>query len=186
MRFERPGRRPGSFRMRRGWLGLKLLALVVGLVLLRSTLNLGLLESSLALGAEREKLHAAERRFDRERIAVERLTALAAIEPRARAAGLVRPPAEAVVLLAAMDPTTFPGARPLGVPGAGALGRWFERAARAARVSSAVASESGTHEIAGSEVGESAPSGAHVRPAALVPDRCEICQRLAAGEEVSH
>lgn len=181
MRFERPGHRPGSFRMRRGLLGLKLLALVVGLTLLRSTLNLCLLESSLALGAEREKLHAAERRFDRERIAVERLTALAAIEPRARAAGLVRPPSEAVMLLAATNPTTFPGARPLGVPGAGALGRWFERAAQAARVSSAVASEPGMHETPDAETG-----GHAAAPRALVPDRCEICQKLALGEEVSH
>jgi hypothetical protein len=167
--------------MRRGLLGLRLLALVVGLTLLRSTLNLCLLESSLALGAEREKLHAAERRFDRERIAVERLTALAAIEPRARAAGLVRPPSEAVMLLAATNPTTFPGARPLGVPGAGALGRWFERAAQAARVSSAVASEPGMHETPAAET-----AGHAAAPRALIPDRCEICQKLALGEEVSH
>ena len=184
MRVERPGRRPGSFRSRRGWLGLPLLAGVVGLVLLRSMMNLALLETSLALGAERQKLGAAERGLDRERVEVERLVALASLEPRARERGLIRPPAESVVLLAAGESTPFPAARPLGVPGAGALGRWFERASRAARVTSAVASE--TPPVAADPKSRAAEAaGGRKREPGLCKD-CDICRALAQGRRVDH
>jgi hypothetical protein len=165
---------------------LPLLAGVVGLVLGRSMLNLALLETSLALGAERQLLGAAERDLDRERIQVEKQIALASLEPRAREQGLVRPPAESVVLLAAGASTPFPAARPLGVPGAGALGRWFERASRAARVPSAVASETPPSSLAPDRGGASAPA-ARERPAA--PDLCagcDICTALATGKRVDH
>ena len=183
MRVERPGRRPGSFRVRRGWLGLPLVALVVGLVLLRSMLNLALLETSLALNTQRRALGVAERALDRERMQVERLVALASLEPRARETGLVRPPAESVVLLAAPESTPFPRARPLGVPGAGALGRWFERASRAARVPSAVASETPP-----SPESPSSPAAGATAPhrELTLCGRCDICRALAQGKSVDH
>jgi hypothetical protein len=182
MRVERPGRRPGSFR-RRGWLGLPVLALVVGLVLLHSMLNLALLETTLALSAERLQLAAAERRLDRERVHVEQLVTLASLEPRARERGLVRPPAESVVLLAARESTPFPAARPLGVPGAGALGRWFERASHAARVSSAQAAES-VPSASATTAGAATPRDP--RAELHLCDRCEICRALAQGKRVDH
>ncbi|HWN81782.1 MAG TPA: hypothetical protein VNM87_06785 [Candidatus Udaeobacter sp.] len=182
MRVERPGHRPGSFRVRRGWLGLPLVALVVGLVLLRSMLNLALLETSLELNTQRKALGVADRALDRERMQVERMVALASLEPRAREHGLVRPPAESVVLLAAPESTPFPRARPLGVPGAGALGRWFERAARAARVPSAVASETPP----AAEPAAPARNGHAVPGAVTLCGRCDICKALAQGKRVDH
>jgi hypothetical protein len=164
---------------------LPLLAGVVGLVLLRSMMNLALLETSLALGAERQKLGAAERDLDREKVQVERLVALASLEPRARERGLIRPPAESVVLLAAGESTRFPAARPLGVPGAGALGRWFERASRAARVTSAVASETPPVAADSDRQAVAKVKVAQRQALGLCPD-CDICHALAQGQRVDH
>ena len=200
-RFRRPGRRPGSRRSGREALVLLVLGSGIGLMFLRSYANLSILQASQTV-AKRERMVAAlEREIDWERVEVERLSAPARIEPRARESGLERPPATSVMLLTARESPPFPGARPLGVPGAGALGRLFRRAATAATVptASAALEEAAGRRFRGSPPPPPPPrskqaaaaqkegltAGEHGGPGER-GSRCQICRALAAGQSVGH
>ncbi len=194
----RPGRRPGGLTPERGLILILVLGSGLGLSFLRSQLNLSILAASRTLAENRRAEAGTERDVDAMRVVVERLGAIDRIEPEGRRAGLERPPAEAVMLLAARAPRSFPGARPLGVPGAGVLGRWFERAVGAARVPTASASSEDGGGTAKRRRGDGQESATDqgtllVHSACRVAgehgergSRCEACRTLAAGESIAH
>jgi hypothetical protein len=178
---------------------LLLLVLVVGigLAFLRSYASLSLLEASETLTKQRQSLEAIERELSWDRVEVQRLTTLARIEPRARKFGLVRPEPQAVILLTTRESLPPPGARPLGGLGSGALGRWFERAAKAATIAQAAAAGSEPVTSGDGSPGMSSRIGAAANPAAGW-DRldageqgrrergCEACRDLAALRSKGH
>jgi hypothetical protein len=156
-----------------------------------------LLDAAQTVEEEKRVLATIEREVDRERMEVEQAIALARIEPRARAAGLDRIEAEAVMLLATGGSQRVPEARPLGAPGAGARGSWFHRVWSAARVAAAAAAveeqekagrTAGGVSSAPSSGGQAVAGASGPAPAAHpVPiDRCDICRARAAGRNVSH
>jgi hypothetical protein len=157
-----------------------------GLVVLRGVTGVTLIDAVQTVEEEKRLLQAIEREVDRERVEVEQLIALARLEPRARANGLDRAAADAVVLLASGEPAGRPEARPLGAPGAGARGSWFDRVWSGARVAAAVAAEKGrvSEEPAAATRAGATPAV----PAGVAPhiDRCDICQARAAGKHVGH
>jgi hypothetical protein len=104
-----------------------------------------------------------------------------------------------VMLLAAHAPQDFPAARPLGVPGAGVLGRWLEQAAQAARVPPAVAAPEESQRGEGRERGRARSPSAAADARSLLDSacqvagehgergtRCEACRALAAGQTIPH
>jgi len=199
---RRPGRRPGSVTPERGAIVLLVLG-GLGLSFLRSHVNLSILGDSQNLAESRRAVASSEREVDRVRVSVERLAAIDRIEPQARRTGFERPLAEAVMLLAARASEPIPEARPLGVPGAGALGRLLERAARAARVPAAAAAPDEAGRRPGrlsrgdreGDRGGSRSGGASLVAAACGVEagehggrgsRCEHCRALAAGQTVGH
>jgi hypothetical protein len=175
----------------------------LGLGFLRSHVNLSILGDSQKLAESRRTVAASERDVDRVRMSVERLAAIDRIEPEARRSGFERPPAEAVMLLSARaSEPPIPEARPLGVPGAGALGRWLERAAKAARVPAAAAEPGEGGRRLGrfsrrDRAGERDPApdraslvaaarGFHAGEHGERGSRCDHCRALAAGQTSGH
>jgi hypothetical protein len=201
---KRPGRRPGRVMPERAAAALLLLGSGLGLSFLRSHVNLSILEASQKLAECRRTVASSEREVDRTRVSVERLAAIDHIEPKARKTGFGRPPAEAVMLLAARASAPFPEARPLGLPGAGALGRWLEQAAKSARVPAAAAAldETGRgagRPLRGASAGERDPRRADQASSLVAAacglesgehggrgSRCELCRALAAGQSIEH
>lgn len=186
-RYQRPGRRPGFKSWRQDVVPVLAAVVVCGLVVLRWVTGVTLLDAAQTVEEEKRLLQAIEREVDRERVEVEQAIALARLEPRARAGGLDRIAVDAVTLLASGEPSRVPDARPLGAPGAGARGSWFERVWSGARVAAADAAEKergGDDAAAGRDAaGSVVPAGPAAPPGI---DRCSICQARAAKHEVSH
>lgn len=183
-RYQRPGRRPGFRSRRHDVLPVLAFVFVSGLVVMRGVTGVSLLDAAQAVEKERRLLMIIEREVDRERVEVEQAIALARIEPRARDAGLDRVDVDAVLLLASREPARVPEARPLGAPGAGARGSWFQRFWVGARVSAAAAAVEERGD-AGTESGvQPAPRGAARHEASAA--RCDVCRARAAGRNVSH
>ncbi len=185
-RYQRPGRRPGFKSGRQDVVPVLAAVVVGGLVVLRGVTGVTLIDAAQTVEDEKRILLAIEREVDRERVEVEQAIALARLEPRARTNGLDRVAVDAVALLASGEPERVPEARPLGAPGAGARGSWFDRVWSGARVAAATAAEKGHagDEAAGPAAdGLAAPATPAVRPSI---DRCDICAARAAGKHVGH
>ena len=187
-RYQRPGRRPGFNARRQDVVPVLAAVVVCGLVVLRWVTGVTLIDAAQTVEEEKRLLEAIEREVDRERVEVEQAIALARLEPRARAAGLARVAVDAVNLLASSEPARVPDARPLGAPGAGARGSWFERVWSGARVAAADAAEKerGGDDAAAAgrgAAGPVAPAGPATPPEI---DRCSICQARTAKHHVSH
>jgi hypothetical protein len=157
---------------------------VSGLVVMRWVTGVSLLDAAQTVEEERRLLVTIEREVDRERVEVEQAIALARIEPRARDDGLGRVDVDAVMLLASREPARVPEARPLGVPGAGARGSWFQRVWGGARVAAAAAAVEERGE-AGTEPGAKAAPRGPARHETNVA-RCDVCRARAAGRNASH
>ena len=190
-RYQRPGRRPGFNARRQDVVPVLAAVVVCGLVVLRWVTGVTLIDAAQTVEEEKRLLEAIEREVDRERVEVEQAIALARLEPRARAAGLARVAVDAVNLLASSEPARVPDARPLGAPGAGARGSWFERVWSGARVTAAAAAEKerGEAEAAAASQAASGPaaragSAAHAAVDHCV-DRCSVCQARAAKQHKS-